>query len=137
MRAVNQIPLFRVSLEARDRLFEALTNFLGRFFQKWVVNRQHGGHGIDRRDFDGVASRILNDDIAREHGSNLVFELERVMGKSGIASAKDAIVAKLDPQLFLEGFLDVDLGDDAETLLLQGFRRPADRVVESRPAASC
>ena len=40
MRAVNQIPLFRVSLEARDRLFEALTNFLGRFFQKWVVNRQ-------------------------------------------------------------------------------------------------
>jgi hypothetical protein len=40
------------------------------------------------------------------------------MSKCRITSPKNAIVAKIDPELFLEGFFDVDLGNDAEALLL-------------------
>jgi hypothetical protein len=40
-------------------------------------------------------------------------------GKCGITSPKDAIITKVDPALFLKGFFDVNLGDDAEAFLLR------------------
>jgi hypothetical protein len=65
----------RAYLEAGYYLLESLTDPLGRLFQERVVNRQHRGDRVDRRDFDGVVRRLLNHDIAREHGSNLVLEV--------------------------------------------------------------
>jgi hypothetical protein len=64
----------RAYLEANYFLLESLTNPLGRLFQERVVNRQHRGDTVDR-DFDGVVRRLLNHDIAGEHGSNLVLEV--------------------------------------------------------------
>jgi hypothetical protein len=62
---------------------------------------------------------------AGQHGSDLVLKLKRLRRKRGIACAENAIVAKFDSELFLESFLDVDLGDDAEAFLLEGLRRAA------------
>jgi hypothetical protein len=46
----------------------------------------------------------------------------------------DAIVAKLDSELFLESFLDVDLGDDAEASCLRAF--VVRRAASSKPTGS-
>lgn len=68
-------------------------------------------------------------DIAgQQHGSNLLLKLKRLRRKRGIVCAEDAIVAKLDSELFLESFLDVDPGD-AEAFLLEGLRRAAPNSV--------
>ena len=93
--------------EASHYPLESSPHVLSRLFQARIFDRRHRGNGIDHGNLHFAARELLDDNIAGKHGSDLVFELKRLMGKLWVAGPKDAVVAKLDPELLAEGFRDV------------------------------
>ena len=70
-----------------------------------VVDSNHGGDGIYGSHFKLIFSRFLDDDIAGQHGTDLVFHLEGLVRKSGIAGTQDDILFVIDVQLLFKLFL--------------------------------
>ena len=58
-----------------------------RFFQARVVDGLHRGNGINGGDLGSIAAEFLDDDIARQHGADLVLQLQRLMRELWIARA--------------------------------------------------
>lgn len=59
----------------------------------------------------------MNNDVAWQHGANLILKLKRFVGESWIAGPKDTIVAELDAELLLEGPLYIDFRNDSKASL--------------------
>ena len=124
-------------LEAAYDASQLLADLLGRLLEPRIVDRHHRGDGIDRRHLDLAVGRFLHDDVARQHGADLVLELERLVSELGIAGAQDAIPAEIGADLVLQGVLDVDLGEDAEAFLLEARLRSGAPPRRNPRRASC
>lgn len=104
--------------ERCDHVSQLVLNDLSGCFQRCIVDCLHGRDGVDSCDFNLPFAEILDDHIARQHQSDLVFDLKCVMRQAGIARPQNAVIAKFDVKLFLECRLQVDLGYDTESFLL-------------------
>lgn len=58
---------------------------------------------------------LLHDDVAGQHGPDLVLELQGAICELRVASAENPIGAKILAELRLERGSDVDIGEDAAT----------------------
>ncbi len=65
----------------------ALPDPLGNGGKRRVFNRSHRSDGIDDRHFNQTIRLLLDSNIARQHGSNFVFQLECLIGERRIAAA--------------------------------------------------
>jgi hypothetical protein len=79
--------LLSPSLQTLDDPFELGLNLFRYLGETRIINRLHGGHGIDGRDFDAASRVFLHDDIAGDHGADLVLELERAICQLWITGA--------------------------------------------------
>ena len=86
--------------------------------------------GIDRGHLDATVGKLLHNHIAGQHGADLVFQLQRLVGELGIAGAEDPILAERYADLLAQRLLHVDLGDDAESFLFQRGHRASDSILE-------
>ncbi len=77
-----------------------------------------------------TAFGFLHDHIARQHGADLVFQLERFIGKLWIARAKYAVLAKRYADLLAQSPLHVDLRDDAKAFGLESGDSPRNGIVK-------
>src|SRR6266851_7380863 len=53
------------------------------------------------------------------------------MGQHRIARAEDAVVAEVDIDFLLEGFLHIDLGDDPEAFLFEAFNTASHGLIKA------
>ena len=110
--------------EPVDNPFEQVADPAGEAGEFGVVDRLHRGDGIDCRDLAAAARHLLDDHVARQHRADLVLGLERLEGERGVAGAEDAVLPELGAELLLQRLRDIDLGDDAETGVLEYASRP-------------
>ena len=89
--------------------------------QSRVLDCLHGRDRVYRRNLDSAILTLLDDDIAGQHGSDLVLGLERLIGHVRIAGAQNAVRTKIDVEFLLQGLLDIDLGQNPEAVPLQDF----------------
>ena len=99
-------------------------------FRSSIVDGLHGSDGVDGGDLGPALADVLDHHVARQHGADLVLDLQRQKGERRIAGAQNVIIAELDAQLCLECAFHIDFGDDSETLLLKRVARPLQGFVE-------
>src|SRR5664279_3868391 len=127
-----------IESELSDHAHETLAN-LGRERGELWVMCGHGLRGIDRNDGRATAIALVDDDIARQHHSDLEHQSERLVSERRVARAEDLVAAKVDVELLLQRRSDVDLGQDTEALGLERRRKSsqglfvADREVFADP----
>lgn len=88
-------------LQAVDDLFQFSLYLSGDILQVRIAYRLHRSNRVDGGNFKAAVIKRLHDDIAGQHCSDLVFLLQRLMGKRRIARTEDAIGFEIDIQLFL------------------------------------
>ena len=70
-----------------------------------------GGYcGIHRRNFDLVVFNFLDHDIARQHGPDFVFALQRPVSKRRVAGPQNLILLEVDIELLLQCLFDIYFG---------------------------
>jgi hypothetical protein len=67
----------------------------------------HEGHGIEGGNPDTSARVLLHDDIAWEHGPDLVLKCDRTIGELRIARAENTVRAKFLVELRLQNGLSI------------------------------
>ncbi len=84
-----------------------------------IAHSMHRGSRIDCGYLNLAIATLLHDDIAGQHCSDLVLKLQRAMSEGRIAGAKYAVLAKVHPELLPEGLLNVNIGQNPESLDLE------------------
>src|SRR5581483_4402620 len=124
--------LNRSGLRVRRRPLKLRPNLVGDLGQARILDCLHRDDRIDGRDFDAAVSVLLHDDIAGQHGADLVLKLQGPISELRVAGAQDAVGTELLAKLRLHGCPDVDIGEDAEALAPQGLGRAPNGIVEAR-----
>ena len=119
-----------LAAQLRYVLLELFADLGRRFLELGVVDRLHGGNWVDCRHLDSSIGKLLHDHIARQHGADLVFQLERFIGELWIARAKYAVLAKRYADLLAQSPLHVDLRDDAKAFGLESGDSPRNGIVK-------
>jgi hypothetical protein len=83
-------------------VFQLLPDCAGQFAKLWVADGLHGRDRIDGRDLHPAAVKLLNDDVAGQHGPDLVFVLQRLMGEFRVAGAQDQVGVEIDVELLFQ-----------------------------------
>ena len=71
-----------------------------------------------------------NDDVAGQQESDLAVDTQRPVGQGRVAGAQDQVVLHVHVEFGLQGVFDVDLGEDAESLIGQSCAGLGDGLVE-------
>lgn len=114
-----------------NRLLQLLPNDFSFCMEFRIGNGHHRCHRIDCCHLDLARFKLLDDDIAWQHGSHLVLQLKRFVGEVGVAGSQDVVGAEAYANFGLERRRDVDIGDDPKTFALQSFGNAGDGLVES------
>ncbi len=112
-----------------DGCAEPRSALAGDLGQLRVVDRLHRGERIDGGDLH-LSVELLHDDVARQHGADLVLCQQGSVGERRVAGAEDAVGTEGLAELLLEGLSDVDVGQDAETSFVELGDDALDRQVE-------
>jgi len=108
--------------QALVRLFRHRLNFIAIYYCK---------HGLRASDGDHAATLLLpHAHVARQQESDTEFRFKRAVRQLGIAGAENDVAPKLAIELRLQRRFDVDLREDAESLLLEGLDGSCLRLVE-------
>jgi hypothetical protein len=93
---------------------------------------------VDRRDV-GLPASLVDDDVAGKERPQVGLGLERAVGERWVAGPEDHVRLDLDAELLPHRGGDVDLAQDAESLVLQLRAHPLDRVGdgEARRRTQC
>ena len=120
----------RLVSKTGDDLFQAVSDLArdGRQFR--ILYRLHRGNRVDGGDLHASLAGFLKDDIAGQHGSDLVLALQRLVRKRRVARPEDHIRAKVDTQLLLHRRTDVDRRQNAEALRGQRVNDMLDGLIE-------
>src|SRR5579875_31445 len=107
-------------------LLKPLLRLAGDRRNSWIANDPERGLWIHHLD-NAPAVILIDDDIAREQEPDIEFSSQGTVGKRRIAGAEDNVRTEIRPQLLLHRLSDIDLGQDAEALLLKRGLCPLDR----------
>jgi hypothetical protein len=118
------------NLKLVDRPFEPGLDLLRHLSEAGIVNCLHGGDWIDGGNLNAAALILLHDDVAGQHGPDLVLKLQSAICELRVASAENPIGAKILAELRLERGSDVDIREDAETLALQRVDHARNCLIE-------
>ena len=83
--------LNRSGLRVRRRPLKLRPNLVGDLGQARILDCLHRDDRIDGRDFDAAVSVLLHDDIAGQHGADLVLKLQGPITELRVAGAQDAV----------------------------------------------
>ena len=75
-----------------------------------------------------AAALLVDDDVAGQQQADLELVRERPLRQVRVAGAENHVAAEVGVELLLQRRPDVDLGEDAEPLLLQGLGDALDRL---------
>jgi putative membrane protein len=77
-----------------------LAHLLGNGPERRIVHHLHRGYRIDGCDLHLAVDELLYNDIARQHGADLVFGLQSHEGKGRVAGAQNAVLVPAVSALF-------------------------------------
>ncbi len=106
-------------------LFADLTRYL---LQRWIIDSLHGCHRIDRRHLHLTLPGFLHDYIARQHGADFIFRLQRLVRQRRIASAEYFIGSEIHIEFLFQFGLDIDFRQNTEALFFKGLLCPGNGV---------
>src|SRR3990170_4679911 len=66
----------RPRLQSLHDLPQQRLNALGRLLETWIIDCLHGSDWIDGGDLRSIAPQFLDDDVAWQHGADLVLKLQ-------------------------------------------------------------
>ena len=87
--------------ERRYHRFQFIPHARSDLCQQLVFDRLHRGDRIDRSDFEHFGSNLLDNDVAGQHGSDLVLGLQCLVRQAWIVRAKDTVRPEVRADFFL------------------------------------
>ena len=112
-------------LDRGDNALQLAGDGIGDCLQRRISNMLHGYCRVYGGDLDLAASNILDDDVTRQHRSDLVIGGQRLVRQRRVTRAEDPILPEIEVELFLHRRFDIDFSQNAKAL---GFERLDDAL---------
>jgi len=106
--------------ECVEGRLDPFTGFFGDRCQGRVAGHVGDDPGVEGLD-DRAAVLGADHDVAGQERGDARVDLQGAVGEMGVAGAEDDLGFDVEVELVLEGLADVDLGVDAEALVLERF----------------